>query len=445
MSGIMREGSMTPSPQRRFERRQIEILETEDEACRNMQRLGFLLRERSDDAWASTPAHLLTSTHDTLRALREVHKEVRAQLAAARGFGPDPKGVAHLRRAFSPVMRARLVAWHSQYEERATQISAILQARQRPSSPQEPPVAAGAEQQERAALDLLLRPTQRLMKYPLFLEALADDARAMDRAGKPGAATLASELAEALAQAREIATEVNAAKRLREQHERVRELAQSVGDVPEGVRIARTRRRVLIEAGNVMQRGREGYRTLFVFNDALLVCKQGMRKVESSGSALQDLRFKDLISFRGISQRLCPSIIPPSAFLQPAGADDVASRGVDAHVADALIPERYGQALSMKERAFSFELRGRCFLGLLSALLPVCARTDFQMTDISSAWRTGPKSLITKLVGGIQEAVDELQACPRPRVPWETSPVGSQEAEQAEPVAEHERLVLFIV
>lgn len=123
------------------------------------------------------------------------------------------------------------------------------------------------------------------------------------------------------------------------------------------------------EAGNVMQRGREGYRTLFVFNDALLVCKQGMRKVESSGSPLQDLRFKDLISFRGISQRLCPTVIPPSAFLQPTGAEDASSRGVNAHASDALIAERYGQAPSSKEWAFSFELRGRCFLGLLSASL----------------------------------------------------------------------------
>lgn len=89
-------------------------------------------------------------------------------------------------------------------------------------------------------MDLLLRPTQRLMKYPLFFEALADDALAMDRAGEPGAVALASELAEALAQTREIAKEVNAAKRLREQHERVHELAHCVGDVPEGVYIART-------------------------------------------------------------------------------------------------------------------------------------------------------------------------------------------------------------
>lgn len=344
-----------------FERRQIEILETEDEMLRNMQRLGGILREWSDSR-PSLPSprltrFLLTSTYDTLRALRQVHKEVRAQLAAGRSRRGQT--IEHVRQMFSPVMSARLVEWHSKYEEKATEISTILQAPRGSDVAHDEPDACRNEAHERVALDLLLRPTQRLMKYPLFLEALIGDAHSMDKAGTEGAAVLASTLTETLELAREVVEKVNDAKRLREQHERVRALANCVGDVPEGVRIAHSRRRVLVEAGNMMQRGREGYRTLFVLNDAVLVCKQGMRKVNTAGSILHDLRFKDLISLRGISQRLCPSVIPPSGFSQARGADDFGSMDVS----DALVAEKYGHALSTKERAFSFELRGRCFLG----------------------------------------------------------------------------------
>ena len=67
------------------------------------------------------------------------------------------------------------------------------------------------------------------------------------------------------------------------------------------------------------------------------------------------------------------------------------------------------------------------------------------MNGMISAWHTGSGSLIAKLVGAIQEAVSELQACPRPRISWETFPVDSHEVEQAAPVADPERLVLYIV
>jgi hypothetical protein len=344
----------------KYERRQVEILETEDEMLRNMQRLGGILREWCQDSSSVPPRlsrGLLISTHDTLRALRQVHKEVRAQLAAGRRGGGH--SIEHVRQLFSPVMRSRLVEWHSSYEEKATQVSAIFQERQHLSVPHDPQ----HEGHVRAALDLLLRPTQRLMKYHLFLEALISDANEMDRSGMEGAAVLASTLEESLVLARDVVEKVNDAKRLREQHERVRALTECVCDVPEGVRIAHSRRRVLAEAGNIMQRGREGYRTLFVLNDAVLVCKQGMRKIESAGSALHDLRFKDLISLRGISQRLCPSVIPPSAYIHAHGAEDAGSEGVDSNVSGALFAEKYGHTLTTKERAFSFELRGRCFLG----------------------------------------------------------------------------------
>ena len=348
-----------------FERRTIEVLETEDEMLRNMQRLGAVLRAYVDDAvWAAhRPSRaLLVTTHDTLRALRQVHKDVRALAAASLGSGDGGargKHTSRLAQIFAPAMAARLGQWHSQFEESATRLSALLHARQRP------PPSAGGEELQREALDLLLRPTQRLMKYPLFLDALAQHA---------GDDEVGQTLAHAAAAARGVAAAVNDAKRLREQYERVRVLADCIREVPEGVVIDHPRRRVLMEASNIMQKGREGYRRLFVLTDAVVVCKQGMKKVESSG-APEDVRFKDLISLRYLSPQMLPSVITPPALL--ASLRDEVGEDADAAVSDLSIAEKYGAGLSTKERAFSFELRGRCFLG--------------------------PQVLVSRLVGAIRE------------------------------------------
>ena len=290
-----------------FERRQIEVLETEDEMLRNAQRLGCVLRMWVDDAeWTShRPSRaLLVNTHDTLRALRQVHKDVRALVAAS--LGGEARKIAQV---FAPAMCARLEQWHSQYEESATRLSSILHARH--------PRAGGDEELQRVALDFLLRPTQRLMKYPLFLDELAK--HACDDA-------LCQALTEATAAARGVAAHVNDAKRLREQHDRVYVLAESIRDVPEGVLIGNPRRRVLMEASNIMQKGREGYRRLFVLNDAVIVCKQGMKKVESSAGAPEDVRFKDLISLRYLSPRMLPSVITPPALLASLRDEDGSSK-----------------------------------------------------------------------------------------------------------------------
>ena len=59
-----------------FERRQLEVLETEDELLRNIQRLGAIIRAwlaDEDAPWAAlrVSRSLLVTTHDTLRALRQ--------------------------------------------------------------------------------------------------------------------------------------------------------------------------------------------------------------------------------------------------------------------------------------------------------------------------------------------------------------------------------------
>jgi hypothetical protein len=365
-----------------FERRQIEVLETEDEMLRNAQRLGCVLRTWVDDAgWASQrkPRALLVTTHDTLRALRQVHKDVRALVAASLGGG-----ARKIAQVFAPAMCARLEQWHSQYEQCATRLSSLLHARH--------PRAGGDEELQRVALDLLLRPTQRLMKYPLFLDELAK--HACDDA-------LCQALTEAAAAARGVAAHVNDAKRLREQHDRVYVLAESIRDVPEGVVIGNPRRRVLMEASNIMQKGREGYRRLFVLNDAVIVCKQGMKKVEFSAGVSEDVRFKDLISLRYLSPQMLPSVITPPALLASLRDEDGFSKVLymvtlpmkrtraltlenlsqaddgGGAIANELISERYAEGLSTKELAFSFDLRGRCFLG--------------------------PQILISRLVGAILE------------------------------------------
>jgi hypothetical protein len=351
---------------RKFERRLIEVLETEDEALRNMQRLGGLLREWIDDeSWPSNARSLLITVHDTLRALRQVHKHVRGLVAAA--LGREPHHARKVAEIFSSKMGARLVEWHSKYEEGATQLSKILHARQDAS-------VSNGRDDERKALDLLLRPTQRMMKYSLFLDALLEHAPLM-RCGEQDD-TLVHVLREANAAVRNLVHQVNQGKLHRDQLQRVHELASRVRDVPEGVVISKLRRRVIFEAGNIMQRGREGYRKVFVFNDAVLVCKQGMHKVDSNIGALEEMRFKDLISLRGISLQQCPNVIVPSALLSSVGGGDAGNLDPKTpSVSEAAISENYPQ--SSKERAFSLELRGRLFLA--------------------------PKLLITQLVDAIRE------------------------------------------
>ena len=79
------------------------------------------------------------------------------------------------------------------------------------------------------------------MKYPLFLDALAQHA---------GDDEVGQTLAHAAAAARGVAAAVNDAKRLREQYERVRVLADCIREVPEGVVICPG---VITHASNIVE------------------------------------------------------------------------------------------------------------------------------------------------------------------------------------------------
>ena len=77
-----------------FERRQLEVLETEDELLRNIQRLGAIIRAwlaDEDEPWAALRASrpLLVTTHDTLRALRQACVRVGGREGGSRGVADD--------------------------------------------------------------------------------------------------------------------------------------------------------------------------------------------------------------------------------------------------------------------------------------------------------------------------------------------------------------------
>ena len=100
--------------------------------------------------------------------------------------------------------------------------------------------------------DLLVRPSQRVMKYGLFLEEMAADAL---RSEQP---ELELSLRDTARQVKEIVTNINERIRGIQRRERVQMIAARVRAIPADVRLVEHGREFVIDDGNFRERGRAG-------------------------------------------------------------------------------------------------------------------------------------------------------------------------------------------
>jgi hypothetical protein len=327
MPGYASPNSRQEAAQRRLMRRHVELCETEDECVRYMSRLACCLHSFiTTGPWNRGDKCVFTCTHDALQSASRVHIGVRGKLAASL------TDAHRLGSVFEGEVRDDLIKWHSVFEEAASACSSILRSSE-----------CGEEQIE--ALDLLMRPTQRLMQYRLFLEEMLSDCRILDSAPL----TLPAALEESLAAVKAVCVAVNENRRERERVERVMLLAERVQGVPEGVSLNRRGRILLLEQEAVMQKNCAAYRTLVLFNDALLVLQGSEQRsfsfftasapADAAPHAQPELHFRDLISLAGLDPVSSVVAEPPAASRDGADLGTAAAR----------------------ERSWSFELRGRVF------------------------------------------------------------------------------------
>ena len=172
-----------------------------------------------------------------------------------------------------------------------------------------------------ALQDLLVRPAQRIMKLGLFMDDMAADARQAQRAQE------AEGLLESAEVVRGIVTEINGRIRSEQRRQRVGLIAARVRGVPAGVQLAEpSSREFVLDDGSFRERHRAGYRHLYLFSDALLVCKPGENLLGRMGwshtASEQDLKFKRLIPLAGLEPADLPCVSePPCSSCSPVTAD----------------------------------------------------------------------------------------------------------------------------
>lgn len=210
---------------RRLMRRHVELCETEDELLRNMSRLTLCLSAfSSSGVWTRGDERVFNRTHDVLRAASQAHLEVRAGLAASLAD-------AHrLGSVFDAGLAEQMAECHSALEDAASACSSIIRE-------------AGSGEENLEALDLLMRPTQRLMQYRLFLQEILADCTIL-QSSPP---SLLAAIEQGLEAVKRICGAVNEKRRQRERVERVGLIAERVVGVPEGVTLIRRDRLFLLD------------------------------------------------------------------------------------------------------------------------------------------------------------------------------------------------------
>ena len=225
---------------RRLTRRHVELCETEDECIRNMSRLTLCLSAFSaSGVWLRGDVRVFNCTRDVLRAAVQAHMEVRAALSASLAD-------AHrLGSVFDTVIADQMIEGHSAFEEAASACSSIIRE-------------AGGGEENMEALDLLMRPTQRLMQYRLYLEEMLSDCTILESSPP----SLRAALQQGLEAVKRICAAVNENRRERERVERVGLIAERVVGVPEGVTLLKRDRLFLLDQDTFMQKDCTSYRKL---------------------------------------------------------------------------------------------------------------------------------------------------------------------------------------
>ena len=321
--------SNTPSTPRsaaagRIGKRYKELLETECTLCDDMDQLIATLTVASQDkTWNLRPEHvqLIQRTCSSVSELVRVHSSIRERMAM---FAcPD-----QLAGTFQ-IVKDELVTVHGEFQTLSTCVMVVLQKRAGGQVIGDRAVGTTVKSEGSLAAalapiqDLLVRPSQRVMKYGLFLDEMAADARRSEQLD------LEANLQQTGQLVRGVAADINERIRGIQRRERVQMIAARVRAVPSGVSIIKPGREFVLDDGNFREmdidtsgrgRGRAGYRHLYLFSDALLVCKPGenlLRQVFSSKSKDQDLKFKRLISLNSIKPSEYPCVCEPPAACTP--------------------------------------------------------------------------------------------------------------------------------
>ena len=279
------DGSGTPqsAAAQRIGKRYNEMLESEFGMVQDLQQLIAALTVLSQDkAWKLRDEHvqLIHRTSSTVNDLVRVHSTMREMMQM---FAGSPAGLAQVFLG----SQDDLVTVHGEFQTLSTCVMVVLQKKAGGQVIGDRAVGTTlkAEGSLAAALapiqDLLVRPSQRVMKYGLFLEEMAADAARSeqpeleltlrDTARQVTDYTYRSSyidhtyvththtLRDTARQVKEIVTNINERIRGIQRRERVQMIAARVRAIPADVRLVEHGREFVIDDGNFRERGRAGY------------------------------------------------------------------------------------------------------------------------------------------------------------------------------------------
>jgi hypothetical protein len=163
----------------RIGKRYKEMLESECALCEDMQQLLATLDVLAQDkAWKLRPEHvkLIHRTKNAVHALLQVHSAMREKMAM---FAGTPVSLTEI---FSG-SDEEMVTVHGEFQTLSTCVMVVLQKKAGGKVIGDKAVGTSVKTEGSLAAalapihDLLVRPSQRVMKYSLFLEEMAADAR----------------------------------------------------------------------------------------------------------------------------------------------------------------------------------------------------------------------------------------------------------------------------
>jgi len=298
----------------RIGKRYKEMLESECQMCEDMQQLIATLTLLSQDkAWKLRPEHvqLIQRTCSTVHDLVRVHSAIREKMAMFAGC------TNALTEVFTG-SQEEMVTVHGEFQTLSTCVMVVLQKKAGGQVIGDRAVGTTlkAEGSLAAALapvqDLLVRPSQRVMKYSLFLDEMAADARRSEQFD------VEKTLRETLKVVRGITMDINERIRGIQRRERVQMIATRVRAVPSDMSIVKVGREFIMDDHKFREKGRAGYRSLYLFNDSVLVCKTEESKKSNMlrnwwTQADQDLKFKRLIPLSSLKPSEYPVVCNPDS------------------------------------------------------------------------------------------------------------------------------------
>lgn len=234
----------------RVGKRYKEMLESECQLCDDMQQLIATLTLLSQDkAWKLRPEHvkLIQRTCSSIHDLVQVHSGVRERMAM---FAGSPLSLTEI---FSG-NRDEMVTVHGEFQTLSTCVMVVLQKKAGGQVIGDRAVGTTmkSEGSLAAALapvqDLLVRPSQRVMKYGLFVEEMAADARRSQQTD------LEKTLQETTKIVRGIAMDINERIRGIQRRERVQMIATRVRAVPADMSIVKPGREFILDDGNFREK-----------------------------------------------------------------------------------------------------------------------------------------------------------------------------------------------